>query len=461
MVLSHDEMSLIMYSSFSDVFSVGIGPSSSHTVGPMKAARAFCLLIPDLSLVSRIQTVLYGSLAHTGKGHGTHNAVLMGLEGFCPDKIDASTITPRVECILKNNQLNILGKKIVPFCFTDDLCFDYDEVLQGHPNAMRFKAFDHQGVIISEAVYYSIGGGFIQRADQDTVFSKSVPFPFETAEELFGLCQQHGMRVADLVRHNELSRLADDQLHSQLLQVDQVMMQSIERGMQQHSHGPLALIVNRRAPLIYQKVIQHGDCRHGHPHPMNWLNLFAIAVSEENAIGARVVTAPTNGAAGIIPAVMRYHRGYDQHASDHSIAEFLLTATAICNLYKHNASISGAEMGCQGEVGVACSMAAAGLAAARGASLTQVENAAEIAMEHNLGLTCDPVGGFVQIPCIERNGMGAVKAVNACSLALTSEDVGCVRLDHVIKTMAEIGRNMNTIYKETSQGGLAVNVPEC
>ncbi len=452
-----------MLNSTLDIFSIGIGPSSSHTVGPMRAAKAFCESIPNLNAITRIQVTLHGSLAHTGKGHGTPAAVLMGLEGEEPATVDALAIPRRVITILESHQIQCLGAHRIHFDFNADLLFDFEKLLPGHSNGLCFQAFK-ESCLVHEAIYYSIGGGFIATPQQlqQSQAPLSVPYPFYTGNELFSHCAQQSCSVAELMLSNEQYCHPEVDIKARLLHIETVMQESIESGIHANNKNKNDLLmVKRRAPAIYQQVITDGPLNYAHPHKMNWLNVYAMAVSEENAAGHRVVTAPTNGAAGILPAIIRYHREYDQCSCDESVIALILTASAICNLYQSRASISGAEMGCQGEIGVACSMAAAGLTAARGGTWVQVENAAEIAMEHNLGLTCDPVGGKVQVPCIERNGMGAVKAVTASSLALTSQDSGYVRLDQVIDTMREIGHNMSSIYKETSKGGLAVNVTEC
>jgi L-serine dehydratase len=450
-----------MYVSVFDIFSIGIGPSSSHTVGPMKAAKSFIQQLEgNVARVSRVETTLYGSLAHTGKGHGTHLAILMGLEGEDPKTIEPKNINRRVEDIIKSKQLALLGQHNIHFDFNQDLIFDFETTMSYHSNAMIFSAYDGDNLIEKKA-FYSIGGGFIFEEGSTLPESVKVPYVFHSSAELIALCEQHDLTIAQLIFQNELIFRDADAIKQQLLHIEAIMMNCMEQGCQTEGHLPGGLSVVRRAPLLYKKIIQDGQPGENRLHVMNWLDVFAMAVNEENAAGGRVVTAPTNGAAGIIPALIKYYRAFHDTSTDQGVVDFLLTAGAICQLYKENASISGAEMGCQGEVGVASSMAAAGLAAARGADIYQVENAAEIAMEHNLGLTCDPVGGLVQIPCIERNGMGAVKAVNAASLAEASEERGKVSLDMVIATMREIGTNMRDIYKETSKGGLAVNVVEC
>jgi len=450
-----------------ELFSIGIGPSSSHTVGPMRAARKFVQdLGPELSKVARIEATVYGSLAFTGKGHGTHKAILMGLEGETPEGIDPDSIPPRLTHIEETHELKLLGQHRIAFKPQTDFIFNFKEELPYHPNGMQFNAFAEDGSLILHDIYYSIGGGFIvneaeAKNDQAPQSKTPVKYAFKLAHELFDHCRRENFRVSDLMMINEESWRSKDEIRAGILNIARIMEECIDKGC--HTGGILAggLNVHRRAPALYKKLMAQGKPQPQHTDVMNWLNVFAMAVNEENAAGGRVVTAPTNGAAGIIPATLNYYKHFCPEANEEGVIEFLLTAAAIGILYKLNASISGAEMGCQGEVGVACSMAAGALAAALGGNLQQVENAAEIGMEHNLGLTCDPVGGLVQIPCIERNAMGTVKAVNAARLALAETQKSKVSLDMVINTMREIGHNMNSIYKETSKGGLAVNVPEC
>lgn len=443
-----------------DLFSIGVGPSSSHTVGPMRAAYDFIQTI-DIEHVHRIQVTLYGSLAHTGQGHMTHHALLMGLSGELPHLIEPANINQRVEQILVENKLVLSPDHAIEFEFNRDIVFNKTDLLPKHSNGMQFFAWDANNQLLEKEIYYSVGGGFIEQEHPSHAEHVNLPYDFESAETLLQTCRQHKLRIDEIMLANELMFNDRDTIKQRLRDIEHTMMQCIELGCQESTTLPGSLQLNRRAADIWKKVLSQGEPRQGHPQPMNCLNAFAVAASEQNACGGRIVTAPTNGAAGIIPAVIRYHRAFDSNASDESVDRFLLTAGAICLLYKKNASISGAEMGCQGEVGVACSIAAAGLAAARGGTLNQIENAAEIGIEHNLGLTCDPVAGLVQIPCIERNAMGAVKAVNACSLALISNDPGRVTLDMAIDTMREIGNDMKAVYKETSLGGLAVNVPSC
>ena len=445
-----------------NLFSIGIGPSSSHTVGPMRAAKKFLEGLPSLDHVTHTSVTLYGSLAFTGKGHGTDKAIVMGLCGEAPESIDPNNIPARLEHIKDTKTLNLLNTHAIDFNYDTDLIYNYTEQLPPYSNAMRFKATLDNGTVIDD-VYFSIGGGFILKQSEvanATLPETNQPFPFSSAAELLALCEQEKFSIADLMLANEMTWRNKNDIRQKLLHIASVMELCIDAGCKAVGHLEGRLNVRRRANALYNHLLEQGLPNPSHPQAMSWLNVFAMAVNEENAAGGRVVTAPTNGAAGIIPAVMHYYRLFF-NGNDDGIITYLLTAGAIGILYKKNASISGAEVGCQGEVGVACSMAAAGLTAALGGTIYQIENAAEIGMEHNLGLTCDPVDGRVQIPCIERNAMGAIKAVNAALLALAGDGHHSVSLDAVIKTMAEIGKNMNTIYKETSLGGLAVNVPEC
>lgn len=449
-----------------DLFSIGVGPSSSHTVGPMRSARDFMLHLESrLDDIKRVTATLYGSLAFTGQGHSTDRAILVGLEGYAPESVDPDIIEPRMQSIIATHQIKLLNKRIIPFHFNEDLIFNYKETFDFHTNAMRFIAYDQHNHVIAEEVYFSVGGGFIvkQSAVHTQEKQKSdVPYPFQIAADLLEYCKRDGVSIQDIVMANEKAWRSEADIRKGILNIAKAMEQCLVRGCNStEKELPGKLHVRRRAPALYNKLLAKGKPGPQHVDVMNWLNAYALAVNEENAAGGRVVTAPTNGAAGIVPAVLEYYKQFCPDASDDGIINYLLTAGAIGILYKQNASISGAEMGCQGEVGVACSMAAGGLAAALGGSVAHVENAAEIGMEHNLGLTCDPIAGLVQVPCIERNAMGAVKAVNAARLALAEEGKHLVSLDMVINTMREIGTNMMTIYKETSKGGLAVNVPEC
>ena len=451
-----------------DLFKIGIGPSSSHTVGPMKAAGAFARRLEQKGLLtktSRVRTTLYGSLAHTGRGHGTDKAVMLGLMGESPEQIDPDGIEARLEMIRSSGELALLGSHRIRFREKQDLVFNKRKVLPHHPNGMRFEALDASGAVLESREYYSVGGGFVVNQDkvaQDRIVTDKtvLPYPFSTADELLAQSQEHGLRIADLVMANEQAWRTPDEIYQGLAAIRDAMHACMERGYRHKGVLPGGLKVERRAPQLYRELHEQS----GNEDPLavlDWVNLFALSVNEENAAGGRVVTAPTNGAAGIIPAVIQYYLDFVPGASDEGVIEFLLTAGAIGMLYLQNASISGAEVGCQGEVGVACSMAAGGLTAAMGGEMFQVENAAEIGMEHNLGLTCDPVGGLVQIPCIERNAMGAVKAINAQRMAFRGDGKHQVSLDKVIKTMRETGADMKSHYKETSRGGLAVNVIEC
>lgn len=449
-----------------DIFKIGIGPSSSHTVGPMKAAYQFLKELEQKQLlkkVARIKVELYGSLALTGKGHGTDRAVIAGLAGELPDTVNPDYVNELVQSLITNPQIKLLNQHLISFKYSQDLLFYYHETLALHNNGMRLSAYDAQQQILFEQVYYSIGGGFIVTEEQ---FGKApseqipLPFPFETAAELLAHCQNQNCTISELMMMNEKTWRSEAEIRQGLLHIADVMEQCIVRGCASEGILPGGLEVRRRAAHLYKKLLANGVPNKNHPEMMNWLNVFAMAVNEENAVGGRIVTAPTNGAAGIIPAVLQYYKKFCD-GTEQGIIDFLMTAAAIAILYKLRASISGAEVGCQGEVGVACSMAAGALAAVLGGNLAQVENAAEIGMEHNLGLPCDPPKGLVQIPCIERNAMGTVKAVNAARLALAEDGEHKIPLDTVISTMRQIGRDMMTIYKETSLGGLAVNVIEC
>jgi L-serine dehydratase len=449
-----------------DIFKIGIGPSSSHTMGPMRAAREFALGLEKGGLLGKTRQVivrLYGSLALTGRGHGTDRAILLGLEGAEPETVDPDSFEPTVKRIRSTGRINLLGEHDTGFDEPMQLLFMRSERLPHHSNGMRFAALGEGGAVLREESFYSIGGGFITR-EGETEANAAVhalpPYPFESGDELLELSREHGLELFELVLANERAWRADAEIRSRLMRIWQVMQACVERGFRQTGVLPGVLKVRRRAPKLY-RVLTEGSSATNPLEVMDWVNAWALAVNEENAAGGRVVTAPTNGAAGIVPAVLHYYRRFEAGANDDGVIRFLLTAGAIGMLYKKNASISGAEMGCQGEVGVACSMAAAGLVAALHGTNEQIENAAEIGMEHNLGLTCDPVAGLVQIPCIERNAMGSVKAINAARLAMRGDGTHKVSLDQVIATMRQTGADMSTIYKETSQGGLAVNVPEC
>ncbi len=445
-----------------DIFKVGIGPSSSHTVGPMKAARAFAVELAGLGAdVATVEVTLHGSLAYTGRGHGTDSAVILGLAGSQPETIDPDSIEDRLRRIHGEKRLEIPGIGTIGFDPQEQIIFNYDEELPRHTNGMRFRALGPNAGVVLDEVYYSLGGGFIARGDEPEPASHSGEprHYFDSSKSLLQLCTDHDCSIADLVLENELQWQERADVESSIDAIWQAMEGCIERGLRTEGVLPGSMAVARRAPKLRKRL--EARERASPLDAMEWVNAFAIAVNEENAAGGRVVTSPTNGAAGIIPAVLRYYVRFVPGADAAGIRTFLLTAGAIGILYKVNASISGAEMGCQGEVGVACSMAAGGLAAALGGTTDHVEEAAEIGMEHNLGLTCDPIGGLVQIPCIERNAMGAVKAINAASLAMHGDGTHKVTLDQVIETMRQTGLDMSSSYKETSKGGLAVNVPEC
>ena len=445
-----------------DIFKIGVGPSSSHTVGPMKAACAFVAGLGEKLPLSRIQVRLHGSLAYTGKGHGTDSAVLLGLSGAEPATLDPDTVEERLRAVHKHKKLEVPSLGIIDFDPERDLQFDYDRELPRHTNGMHFEAYDPSGKLLREEDWYSLGGGFVVRGDEPETANQEgePPYPFRNAAELLQLADQEGLSIAELVLRNEQHWRGDEEIRQRMADIWRAMQDCVQRGLKTEGVLPGRMMIVRRAPKLYQRLRDNKGERAG-LDTMDWVNAFAIAVNEENAAGGRVVTSPTNGAAGVIPAVMHYYSELVPGSEPDGIRRFLLTAGAIGILYKINASISGAEMGCQGEVGVACSMGAAGLAAAFDGSNAQIENAAEIGMEHNLGLTCDPIGGLVQIPCIERNAMGAVKAINAARLALQGDGSHKVSLDQVIATMRQTGLDMSTIYKETSRGGLAVNVPEC
>jgi len=452
-----------------DLFKIGIGPSSSHTVGPMKAARLFALGLQahgTLPLTRYVKIELYGSLGATGKGHSSDMAVLMGLEGETPDQVDIERIPARLAAIRATQQVRLLDRHPVEFIEKQHLLFKRTALLY-HPNGMRFAAYDASDRELESRVYYSIGGGFVvdesaTGAERIIADETPLPFAFHTGDELLHQCKLHHMPISQVMLENEKMRRPESEIREGLLAIWHVMQECVRRGTLSDGILPGGMKVRRRAAEFYRKLVERPEQAMQDPlSVMDWVNVYAIAVNEENAAGGRVVTAPTNGAAGIVPAVLHYYARFVPGANDDGIVRFLLTAGAIGTLYQKNASISGADVGCQGEVGVACSMAAAGLAEVRGGTPGQVENAAEIGMEHNLGLTCDPVGGLVQIPCIERNAMGAVKAINAARLALRGDGKHYVSLDKVIKTMRETGADMKTKYKETSRGGLAVNVIEC
>ncbi len=453
-----------------DLFKIGIGPSSSHTVGPMRAAGLFLADLESrgtLPSVSRIGIDLYGSLALTGPGHGTDRAIMLGLSGEQPESVDPDTIDATIDRIRQGGEIRLAGHAVVAFAERRDLRFNTERTLPLHPNGLTFTAQGGDGSILHGQTYFSIGGGFVmteQEARSNTPLHPlpPPPFHFRTAEDLLRIGQAKDLSIARVVLSNEISWRREEEVRKGLDTLWQVMQDCIDRGLHADGSLPGGLGVRRRAAKWYRELTSRPEkAFHDATAALDWINLYALAVNEENAAGGRVVTAPTNGAAGIVPAVLRYYERFCPGANREKIHDFLLTAAGIGALYKANASISGAEVGCQGEVGVACSMAAGGLTAALGGSNEQIENAAEVGMEHNLGLTCDPVGGLVQIPCIERNAMAAVKAVNAARIALHGDGTHKVSLDKVIETMRQTGLDMMTKYKETSQGGLAVNVVEC
>ena len=449
-----------------DLFSIGIGPSSSHTVGPMRAARMFARRLKNEGLLTHVASVraeLFGSLGATGHGHGTPKAVLLGLEGNSPRTVDVETADAQAERIRASGRINLLGVHEIDFAFDTQLILHRRRSLPYHANGMTLFAYDTDGAPLLEKTYYSVGGGFV--VDEDAVGEDRIKlddtvlkYPFRTGDELLRLSHDTGLSISALMLENEKSWRTETEIRTGLLEIWHVMQACVARGMSREGILPGGLKVRRRAANTARQLRAEGNHL---AHAMEWTTLYAMAVNEENAAGGRVVTAPTNGAAGIIPAVLHYYVNFVPGADDDGVVRFLLSAGAIGMLFKENASISGAEVGCQGEVGSACSMAAGGLAEVLGGSPEKVENAAEIGMEHNLGLTCDPVGGLVQIPCIERNGMAAVKAVTAARMAMRGDGRHHVSLDKVIKTMKETGADMKVKYKETSRGGLAVNVIEC
>ncbi|MBV7699154.1 L-serine ammonia-lyase [Streptomyces sp. TRM70350] len=449
-----------------DLFSIGIGPSSSHTVGPMRAARMFARRLSGeelLGSVASLRVELYGSLGATGHGHGTPKAVLLGLEGDSPRTVDVETADERVEAIRAAGRLSLLGEQEIAFDFDADLILHRRKALPYHANGMTLWAYDASGAELLTRTYYSVGGGFVVDeeavgADRIKLDDTVLKYPFRTGDELLRLTKETGLSISSLMLENERAWRTEEEIRAGLLDIWQVMQACVRRGMTREGILPGGLKVRRRAANTARKLRSEGDPK---ALAMEWITLYAMAVNEENAAGGRVVTAPTNGAAGIIPAVLHYYINFVPGADEDGVVRFLLAAGAIGMLFKENASISGAEVGCQGEVGSACSMAAGALAEVLGGSPEQVENAAEIGMEHNLGLTCDPVGGLVQIPCIERNGMAAVKAVTAARMAMRGDGSHKVSLDKVIKTMKDTGADMSVKYKETARGGLAVNIIEC
>jgi L-serine dehydratase len=450
-----------------DMFSIGIGPSSSHTVGPMKAAFRFTKLLEEqdlLSKVSHVKTELYGSLGQTGKGHGTGKAVILGLAGYEPDTIDPEIIDVFLNQVNTEQRISLLGQHDISFPKQNAIVFHRRKTLPAHSNAMELLAYDGDQLLFSK-VYYSIGGGFIVDDEEIKLVGKSQEdqskYPFNSGDELLAICKENGFSISTLMMENEKQLMPEQQVHDKLANIWHTMRSSVERGFRHEGILEGGLKLRRRAPGLFRRLNAESTHTKDPLAAIDWVNLFAMSVNEENAAGGQVVTAPTNGAAGILPAVLSYYDKFVEPVSDEIAVRYLLTAAAIGILYKKNASISGAEVGCQGEVGVACSMAAGALTDIMGGTIDQVENAAEIGMEHNLGLTCDPVGGLVQVPCIERNAMGSVKAINASRLALRGDGNHKVSLDKVIKTMWETGNDMKTKYKETARGGLAVNIVEC
>ncbi len=461
-----------MKTSLFDLYKVGIGPSSSHTMGPMRAARRFATELEGagvLAQTARVRVELYGSLALTGHGHGTDRAILLGLSGEEAAKIDPATIEPKLAEIRSSGRLSLLGKYGVAFHEAEDLLFCREQMIPPgavtqHPNGVRFTAFDAAGNVLKTGTYFSIGGGFIVADGEDTLpaaatAGKALPYPFASAAELLQMASDAGLAIWEVMLADESALRSREEVRAGILHIWSVMQACIDRGMTTEGILPGGLAVRRRAARLAARLREKGSV--DPLAPLDWVTVYAMAVNEENAAGGRVVTAPTNGAAGVVPAVARYYRDFIPGADEEGILRYFLTSAAVGVLYKENASISGAEVGCQGEVGVACSMAAGGLAAALGGSNDEVEHAAEIGMEHNLGMTCDPIGGLVQIPCIERNAMGAVKAVQACRLAMNETEGHKVSLDQVIRTMYLTGLDMQSRYKETSLAGLALNVIEC
>lgn len=452
-----------------DLFKIGIGPSSSHTVGPMVASHRFAHVLRELDMlqeVSRVKVELFGSLGATGKGHGSDKAVLLGLEGETPKDVDVPSIDSRLANIRERQKLSLLGEHEITFTESQDLILHKRKSLPFHPNAMQLAAMNSADETLVHRTYYSVGGGFVvdESAEADSPIKEDeteLPYPFTTGAALLGLCAQYKMSIDEIMWANEKVWRSEETIRRELLELWAVMQACVHNGCTHQGILPGGLKVRHRAADLFDKLSRNPEAALADPLTiMDWINLYALAVNEENAAGGRMVTAPTNGAAGIIPAVLHYYSRFVAGANDDGIVRFMLTAGAIGILYKENASISGAEVGCQGEVGSACSMAAGALAAVLGGTLEQIENAAEIGMEHNLGLTCDPVGGLVQVPCIERNAMASVKAVNAARMALRGDGTHFVTLDKVIKTMRDTGADMKLKYKETARGGLAINVVE-
>ena len=460
-----------MFVGITDIFKIGIGPSSSHTMGPMSAAHRFLENLVShckdkAEQPTHLQARIHGSLAFTGKGHATDRAIYLGLMGFVPATLDPAQVNDYEARLMQDKKIDHPNLGVMSFHPEQDLIFDYDEMLPGHTNGMQFYAFDTAGHLVFHEIYYSIGGGFIRRSDEMSQSAVAVdeahPYQFTTAADMLAMGEAHGLTIAEMQRANEGAYQSDEALNDFIASIWQVMDNCISRGLAAEGILPGGLDVKRRAKHIHEQLTVESMRNDQQPHIANdWLSVYAMAVNEENAIGGQIVTSPTNGAAGVVPAVIRYYRDHCHGVSEDGIATFLLSAAAIGSIIKTNASISGAEVGCQGEVGSASAMAAAGLCAALGGTNAQIENAAEIALEHHLGMTCDPVGGLVQVPCIERNGLGAIKAVSAASLALRGDGTHLIPLDNCIETMRQTGLDMHERYKETSQGGLAVNLPEC
>lgn len=459
-----------MVTSVFDLFKIGVGPSSSHTMGPMTAACRFVETLTQKSMIertARVQADLYGSLALTGKGHATDRAILLGLSGQRPDRLDPDAADAVIEAVRTSGRLRLGGRREIGFDEGRDLRFLQRERLPHHSNGMRFTAFSEDGGELESGIYYSTGGGAV--IDEAAIARNAppegltdIPWPYRSSEELLEIAEREGLTIAEVARANERALLSDEEIDRRLDAIAGAMSACMDRGIGREGILPGGLKVKRRAPGLHRLLMERAERTLSDPLTvLDWVNLWALAVNEENAAGGRVVTAPTNGAAGIVPAILRYYQRFTPQANAAGVRDFLLTASAVGSLFKENASISGAEVGCQGEVGVACSMAAAGLTAVLGGSVRQIENAAEIGMEHNLGLTCDPVAGLVQVPCIERNAVGAIKAIEASRLALIGDGSHLVSLDQVIETMRKTGLDMNERYKETSLGGLAVNVVEC
>lgn len=450
-----------------DLFKIGIGPSSSHTVGPMKAAATFVsgLKAEHKKCAARLEATAFGSLAWTGKGHATDKAIVLGLLGRTPDRIEPDEAHRLFEQSCRDRSITLLGGRRIEFDLSRDIIFDTKRQFDRHPNAIEFRARDEKDNVVATEIWFSIGGGFIERlgeVSQEAEATYSCGFDFNSSHGLLELCRRYSCTIADIAIANELARCSEEKILEELDRIIDVMMKCIDRGLSQKGELPGGLRVRRRASALFKRL-QESPLSNSRltSRPFDHISVFAIAVNEENAAGGRIVTAPTNGAAGVVPSVLRYYRDFCEGANQDGLRIFLLVASVIGSIIKRNASISGAEVGCQGEVGSAAAMASAGLTATLGGTNEQIENAAEIAMEHHLGMTCDPVGGLVQIPCIERNAFGAVKAVNAAYLALAGDGKHHVSLDQVIETMRQTGADMHDKYRETSRGGLAVNVPEC